>query len=234
MIATPPGAVSSELFQIASDVPEHRRDAVLEDINSIIDTNWLTTERFWSRQHSPFKPDHGIVLLHHSGECVAYLIIQRLTFAGTSVIYLSGTAVRDTHRGRGSFKRMFDAAMAAELGHPAAPAEFCLCWRTRNPVIYVLGRAQCRRVVPAIPAETQGGDLDDLCLSLAATLYPRQGIEKATMAMRGAYGQLRYRDEPRTQTSPEVARWFAQTIPDGADAVFCAGWASNRWLQRNQ
>jgi hypothetical protein len=46
VIATPPVAVTSELFQIASDVPEHRRDVVLDDINSIIDTNWLTEERF--------------------------------------------------------------------------------------------------------------------------------------------------------------------------------------------
>ncbi|MCC8968331.1 hypothetical protein H8A95_40085 [Bradyrhizobium sp. Pear76] len=232
MIATQPGAVTGELFQIASDVPEHRRDAVLEDINSIIDTNWLTHERFWSRQHSPFKPDHGVVLLQHGAECVAYLIIQRLADAGTPVIYLSGTAVRDAYRGSGFFKRMFDTAMTAEFGHPAAPAEFCLCWRTRNPVIYVLGRTQCRSVVPAIPAETRGGDLDDLCARLAATLYPRQIIEKTTMAMRGAYGQLRYRDEPRTQTSPDVDRWFAQTIPDSADAVFCAGWAPNRWSRR--
>jgi len=52
------------------------------------------------------------------------------------------------------------------------------------------------------------------------------------MAMRGAYGQLRYRDEPTSQTSPDVDRWFAQTIPNRADAVFCAGWASNRWSQR--
>jgi len=52
------------------------------------------------------------------------------------------------------------------------------------------------------------------------------------MAMRGAYGQLRYREEPRTQTSPDIDRWFAQTIPNGADAVFCAGWANNRWSQR--
>ncbi|MGY4478815.1 hypothetical protein [Bradyrhizobium sp. USDA 3364] len=234
MTAMQPDSVTSELFQTASDVPDHRRDAVLDDINSIIDTNWLAEERFWSRQHSPFKPDHGIVLLHHGGECVAYLIIQRLAFAGTTVIYLSGTAVRDTYRGSGFFKRMFDAAMTAEFDHPAAPAEFCLCWRTRNPVVYVLGRAQCRRVVPAIPNETHRGDLDDLCLGLAATLYPRQAIEKATMAMRGAYGQLRYRDEPRTQTSPEVDQWFAQTIPDSADAVFCAGWANNRWSQRHQ
>ena len=67
---------------------------------------------------------------------------------------------------------------------------------------------------------------------LAATLYPEQPIETATMAMRGAYGQLRYREEPRTQTSPDIDRWFAQTIPNGADAVFCAGWANNRWSQR--
>ena len=233
MIAQRPGAVTSELYQIASDVPEHRRDAVLDDISSIIDTNWLTQGRFWSREHSPFKLDHGIVLLHHDDACVAYMIIQRLAFAGTSVIYLSGTAVRETYRGRGFFKRMFETAMAAEFGDPAAPAEFCLCWRTRNPVIYVLGRAQCRSVVPAIPAEVQGNDLDDLCLSLAATLYPRQAIEKATMAMRGAYGRLRYRHEPTTQTSPEVDRWFAQIIPDSADAVFCAGWANNRWSRRN-
>ncbi|WP_316395838.1 hypothetical protein [Bradyrhizobium sp. 33ap4] len=229
MIATQPGAVTSELFQIASEVPEQRRDAVLESINSIIDTNWLTEEKFWSREHSPFKPDHGIVLLHHGGECVAYLIIQRLALASTSVIYLSGTAVRDTHRGRGSFKRMFDTAMTAEFGHPAAPAEFCLCWRTRNPVIYVLGRAQCRSVVPAISDDTHADDLDDLCLKLAATLYPRQTVEKTTMVMRGAYGRLRYRDEPTTQTSPDVDRWFAQTIPNSADAVFRAGLASNRW-----
>ena len=231
MTATQPGAVTSELFQIASDVPEYRRDAVLDDISSIIDSNWLTEQRFWSRQHSPFNADHGIVLLHHGGECVAYMIIQRLAVAGTSVIYLSGTAVRDTCRGQGFFKRMFDTAMAAEFGDPAAPAEFCLCWRTRNPVIYVLGRAQCRSVVPAIPAETRTGDLDELCLSLAAILYPRQFIETTTMAMRGAYGGLRYRDEPTTQTSPDVDRWFAQTIPYGADAVFCAGWASNRWAR---
>ncbi|MDH2381542.1 hypothetical protein [Bradyrhizobium sp. CER78] len=232
MISPQAEAVTSELFQIASDVPEHRRDAVLDDINSIIETNWLTAERFWSRQHSPFKADHGIVLRHHGGACVAYMIIQRLAVGGTPVIYLSGTAVRDTYRGSGFFKQMFETAMAAEFGDPAAPAEFCLCWRTRNPVIYVLGRAQCRSVVPAIPAETHGADLDELCLSLAAILYPRQAIEKATMAMRGAYGQLRYRDEPTTQTSPDVDRWFAQTIPDSADAVFCAGWASNRWARR--
>ncbi|UFX48500.1 GNAT family N-acetyltransferase [Bradyrhizobium sp. 41S5] len=232
MIATQPRAVTSELLQIASSVPEHRRDAVLEDINSIIETNWLTEERFWSRQHSPFKADHGIVLFHHSGECVAYLIVQRLAVAGTRVIYLSGTAVRDTYRGNGFFKRMFDTAMTAEFGDPVAPAEFCLCWRTRNPVIYVLGRAQCRSVVPAIPAGTHASDLDELCVNLAATLYPRQTIERGTMAMRGAYGQLRYRDEPTTQSSPDVDRWFAQTIPSGADAVFCAGWANNRWSQR--
>lgn len=101
MIAPQPAAVTSELFQIASDVPEHRRDAVLDDINSIIDTNWLTEGRFWSRQHSPFKPDHGIVLLHHGGACVAYMIIQRLAVGGTPVIYLSGTAVRDAYRGSG-------------------------------------------------------------------------------------------------------------------------------------
>lgn len=172
MIATPAVAVTSELFQIASDVPEHRRDAVLDDINSIIDTNWLTEERFWSRQHSPFKADHGIALLHHGGACVAYMIVQRLAVAGTPVIYLSGTAVRDTYRGSGFFKRMFDTAMTVEFGDPAAPAEFCLCWRTRNPIIYVLGRAQCRSVVPAIPAGTRGADLDGLCLRLAATLYP--------------------------------------------------------------
>lgn len=232
MTATQPGAVTSELFQIASDVPEHRRDAVLDDISGIIDSNWLTEHRFWSRQHSPFKADHGIVLLHHGGECVAYMIIQRLAVAGTPVIYLSGTAVRDTYRGHGFFKRMFDTAMTAEFGDPAAPAEFCLCWRTRNPVIYVLGRAQCRSVVPAIPAATHAADLDELCLSLATILYPRQVIEPTAMAMRGAYGGLRYRDEPTTQTSPDVDRWFAQTIPDGADAVFCAGWASNRWARR--
>jgi hypothetical protein len=232
VIAPQPAAVTSELFQIASDVPEHRRDAVLDDINSIIDTNWLTEGRFWSRQHSPFKPDHGIVLLHHGGACVAYMIIQRLAVGGTPVIYLSGTAVRDAYRGSGFFKRMFETAMAAEFADPAAPAEFCLCWRTRNPVIYVLGRAQCRSVVPAIPAATNGGDLDALCLRLAATLYPHQTIEKQTMAMRGAYGQLRYRDEPTTQTSPDVDRWFSQTIPDCADAVFCAGWAGNRWSRR--
>ncbi|GKT28007.1 hypothetical protein ADUPG1_004831, partial [Aduncisulcus paluster] len=45
------------------------------------------------------------------------------------------------------------------------------------------------------------------------------------MAMRGAYGQLRYRDEPTTQTSPDVDRWFSQTIPDCADAN-CLG---NDW-----
>ncbi|WP_461331919.1 hypothetical protein [Bradyrhizobium embrapense] len=50
--------------------------------------------------------------------------------------------------------------------------------------------------------------------------------------MRGAYGQLRYGAEPTTQTSPDVDRWFAQTIADRADAVFCAGWASNRWSRR--
>ncbi|MGF6310086.1 hypothetical protein ABIB82_003289 [Bradyrhizobium sp. i1.8.4] len=154
---------------------------------------------------------------------MAYLIVQRLAVAGYPVIYLSGTAVRNTHRGSGFFKRMFDTAMTAE---------FCLCWRTRNPVIYVLGRAQCRSVVPAVSDETCGGDLDGLCLRLAATLYPDQTIEKATMAMRGAYGQLRYRDEPRTQTSPDVDRWFARTIPNSADAVVCAGLASNRWSRR--
>ncbi|MES5482066.1 hypothetical protein QMZ05_04855 [Bradyrhizobium sp. INPA03-11B] len=232
MIATRPGSVTSELFQIASDVPEHRRDAVLDDISSIIDTNWLTEGRFWSRQHSPFKPDHGLVLLHHGGECVAYLIIQRLALEGSPVIYLSGTAVRDAYRGSSLFKRMFDTAMMAEFGDPAAPEEFCLCWRTRNPVIYVLGRAQCRSVVPAISDETHGGALEDLCLRLAATLFPRQAIERATMAMRGAYGRLRYRDEPTTQTSPDVDRWFAQAIPNRSDAVFCAGWASNRWARR--
>ncbi|MGY4313381.1 hypothetical protein ACVWW1_002684 [Bradyrhizobium sp. JR3.5] len=52
------------------------------------------------------------------------------------------------------------------------------------------------------------------------------------MAMRGAYGQLSYRDQPTTQTSPDVDRWFAQTIPNSAEAVFYAGWASNRWSQR--
>ena len=86
--------------------------------------------------------------------------------------------------------------------------------------------------MPAIPAETHGGDLDELCLRLAAALYPRQALEKATMAMRGAYGRLRYRDQATTQTSPDVDRWFAQTIPNSAEAVFCAGWASNRWSQR--
>ncbi|MCC8957719.1 hypothetical protein H8B02_31100 [Bradyrhizobium sp. Pear77] len=86
---------------------------------------------------------------------MAYMIVQRLAVAGTSVIYLSGTAVRDAYRGSGFFKRMFDTAMTAEFGDPAA-AEFCLCWRTRNPVIYVLGRAQCRSVVPVIRAETHG------------------------------------------------------------------------------
>ena len=88
-----------------------------------------------------------------------------------------------------------------------------------NPVIYVLGRAQCRTVVPAIADETHDGALEDLCLRLATTRYPRQAIERTMMAMRGAYGQLRYRDEPRTQTSPDVDRWFAPARATETSAI---------------
>jgi len=132
VIATQPGSIACELFQIASNVPEHRRDAVLKDINGIIDTNWLTEETFWSREHSPFQPDHGVVLLHHGGECVAYLIIQRLAVAGTPVIYLSGTAVKYAYRGSGFFRVARNAEASCRQFRPGRAAPILMvsasCW----------------------------------------------------------------------------------------------------------
>ena len=60
-----------EILRHGSDVPETRRDSLLDRIASIMASNWHFTQRHWSREDSPFHDDYGLVFASANAEIAA-------------------------------------------------------------------------------------------------------------------------------------------------------------------
>jgi len=150
LIEIPGGEI--ELILRGSEVPEARRDFLLERINGVIATNWRSTKStWWSRQHSPFHDDFGLALLHTAGEIVGYFIYRQLTLDGTPVFYGAGTAVASSHQGKRYYQMMQAHALRAALrAMDPSHDEVYVAWRTRNPSIWMSNSRSCKALTPSL------------------------------------------------------------------------------------
>ena len=103
-----------EVIRHGSEVPELRRDFLLDRINAIISEHWTTTRTGWSRSISPFYDHFGIALLYHDAQIVGYAIYRRLLVGATLVIYRAGAGVSASCERQGVYHSMTRAIFAAE------------------------------------------------------------------------------------------------------------------------
>jgi len=66
-------------------------------------------------------------------------------------------------------------------------------------------------------------DLTDLCLQIAATLYPDTTPEGPSMVMSNVYEHLTEHGRDYTKADQSIVRWFADTLSDPANAIMCVG-----------
>src|SRR4030095_3057406 len=76
-----------EIIRHGSEVPEARRDFLLDRIASIMASNWHFTQRHWSREDSPFHDEYGLVFASTNAEIVGYSIYKRVMLDGIPALY---------------------------------------------------------------------------------------------------------------------------------------------------
>lgn len=212
-----------EIILSGSDVPEDRRDSLLESINKIISTNWQSTEPFWSRQHSPFEHDYGLVFLRKHSLIVGYFIYKRLSLDGVPTFYGAGTAVLRSEHGLGGYPLMLRKALATECSSLAPDvSDVYFAWRMRNPAIWVACARMCRVVAPALIEEKKSARLEEACTRIAQEVFPVSPIEFPTMIMRGVFPhltELEANNHPRNS----IGKYFARALANPSDAIFSVG-----------
>jgi len=218
---------SVEVIRYGHDVPEHRRDLLLDRINGIIDEHWTTTRLVWSRsrEFSPFHPYFGIAL-HYDGEhIVGYAIYRRLRVAARLAIYLAGTGVCLSCERQGVYHAMTRALFLKECQTLRPAEDVYYSWRTRNPTIWTANAKWCRAIMPNIPNGTSTRDpqLQEVAIRLASEMYLDIPVEIPSIVMRRVYDHMSYRVRPRHRTRDDTNDWFDRVIPDPADAIFSVG-----------
>ncbi len=211
-----------EVIRYGNDVPETRRDFLLDRINAIISEHWTTTRLVWSRSISPFYHHFGIALLYHGAQIVGYAIYRRLLVGATLVIYRAGAGVSASCERQGVYHSMTRAIFAAEW---PSDDEIYYSWRTRNPAIWIANTKFCRAVTPT-PVRDDAEHhrlLQDVARELVKEMYPDTPLELPSMVMRHVYDHMTYRKSPRHSTRADVNQWFDCVIPDPADAILSVG-----------
>lgn len=221
MSEVPSGEI--ELIRYGSEVPEDRRDALLDRINAIISTNWNAQKRHWSREHSPFQDDFGLLFFHRGTEIVGYSLYKRMRLDGIPLIYRAGAEVMSSHQRSGIYSRMTTALLRAEWETIPDAGEIYYAWRTRNPAVWVANSRLCRSVVPALRGGEADPQLEGVCLRVAEAIYPDAPIERPTMIMRGVYGHMTYHRQPQHPTADIINTWFNEKLSAPADSVFSVG-----------
>jgi hypothetical protein len=189
VIGFPGGTV--EFIPRGSEVPEARRDFLLERIGIIMATNWRSTKAHWSREHSPFHDDFGLAFFHKDGEIIGYFIYKRLALDGLPVLYGSGTAVLSSHQGQGCYQMMQRQALIAEWSAISPEInEIYFAWRTRNPALGLACSRLCKALVPSLRDGQEDPEMQDACLRLARAIYPGCSIEPPWMIMRNVFDPL--------------------------------------------
>jgi len=222
LIEVPGGQV--ELILRASEVPESRRDLLLEGINGVIAANWRATGApWWSRQHSPFREDFGLAFFHAAGTMAGYFIFQRLTLDGIPVFYGAGTAVVPQNQGRRCYPLMqAHAVTTACRALQPTPDRIYVAWRTRNPDIWIANSRFCRQITPALWTGEEAPALQDACLRLAEILYPGAPIDPSTMVMHHVFDDL-VELRPRRPPPGSMSARLAGLLADPGDAIFSLG-----------
>jgi hypothetical protein len=215
-----------EIILRGSDVPEARKDFLLERINGVIATNWQTTKSstWWSRDHSPFQDDYGLALFHLDGEVIAYFIYRQLTLDGIPVFYGAGTAVSSGYQGRGYYQMMHAHALTAALrASGASPREVYCAWRTRNPSVWISNSRFCKSLAPSLWTGQDDPRLQDACVRLAQELYPGCPIETPTMIMHNVFDDLTEIRKPRRGPTGSMSARLTEMLANPADAIFSVG-----------
>jgi hypothetical protein len=212
-----------EIIRHGSEIPEARRDFLLDRIESIMASNWHFTKRHWSREDSPFHDEYGLVFASTNAEIVGYSIYKRLVLDGTPALYRAGAAVAVSHQRDGFYRRMSQAILTTEWSARPGVEEMYLAWRTRNPLIWAANARLCKAVVPSIVDGQMDAQFQEVCLRLAHQLYPDCPIEPPAMIMRNVYEHLTYIDEPYDHFASPISAWYANAVPNPGDAVFSVG-----------
>jgi hypothetical protein len=217
-----------EIIRHGSEVPEARRDFLLDCIARIMASNWHFTKRHWSREDSPFHDDYGLVFASKDAEIVGYSIYKRVVLDGTPALYRAGAAVAASHQRYGFYRGMSQTMLTTEWSARPGAEEMYLAWRTRNPLIWVANARLCQAVVPSTVDGQVEAKLKEVCLRLARQLYPDCPIEPPAMIMRGVYEHLTYISEPYDHFASPISAWYAAVVPNPSDAVFSVGTVQKR------
>ena len=156
-----------EIIRHGSEVPEARRDFLLDRIERIMASNWHFTKRHWSREDSPFHDAYGLIFASTDAEIVGYSIYKRAVLDGTPALYRAGAAVAASHQRYGFYRRMSQAMLTTEWSARPGVEEMYLAWRTRNPLVWAANARLCQAVVPSILDGQVDAKLQDACLRLA-------------------------------------------------------------------
>jgi hypothetical protein len=223
-----PYAIGAELEIIPCglDVPESRKDFLLERINTTIADSWSTTKPHWSREDSPFHDDFGLIFLHQDSEIVGYSLYKRLSINGKPVIYRAGAAIRNSYQGKGAYRAMTRAIFATEWEKMSGEDEIYYTWRTRHPVVYAANAQFCKVVAPSIPDGPRDAELQDVGVKLGKQIYPDCSMEVPLMIMRNSYDHMTYHSQPYHASDRELNAWFDRVIPNSLDAIFAVGRAT--------
>ena len=212
-----------EIIRHGSEVPEARRDFLLDRIARIMASNWHFTKRHWSREDPPFHDAYGLVFASTDTEIVGYSIYKRVVLDGTPALYRAGAAVAASHQRYGFYRMMSQAMLTTEWSARPGVEEMYLAWRTRNPLIWAANARLCQAVVPSIVDGQVDAKLQEACLRLARQLYPDCPIEPPAMIMRDVYEHLTYIREPYDHFASPISAWYAAVVPNSGDAVFSVG-----------
>lgn len=217
------GEIRFEFLRIGSEVPDERRDELLEGIARVIELSWRSTQRHWSRASSPFHEDFGLVFAWRGKTLVAYSLYRRLDLNGIPVLYRAGAAVDPAFHQRGLYTRISRLMLDREREGGSGSEPRLLAWRTRNPLVWEINASWCEAVVPSIAGGPECRRLREAMVPLAGRLFPGSAIDTATGLMRDVYPHLTYLREPLASLESPIARWFSRVAPSPADAVFSIG-----------
>ena len=209
-------------YQSGSDVPLEDRHKILDDIERIMSTNWAFSQRHWSDEDSPFHPEFGIILTVRDGQCLAYNICKRLEINGRAILYHAGSAVHSKCHGMGIYGLMTRKMLEAEHSVSGTKPLY-LSWRTRNPLIWIFNASLCSSVIPSPLGSVEASELDKLVRQIATTLYPEDTLETPSMIMPDAYAHLSERDRNYAKADQSIVQWFADALPNPANAFMCLG-----------
>ena len=84
-----PGGFSLESFRDGGSVPVERRPSIFRGMDEIARSYRDVSVPHWSDEHSPFTPDHGIVVASAGREVVGYSVYKRFDFADGVALYRS-------------------------------------------------------------------------------------------------------------------------------------------------